>query len=336
MKPDVNYSPDDILTIAETRARLGSHYPARDAFHKAINNGRLKKVPESPEKRDVRIRWGDTLDYIEQGGFKKHGLHDLGVRDVVTSSESDDEAPPSPASVAGRDASADYHPADVNDCEVVPVEMELLQEGFAPDLKEVETLLIELPNLSTEDLINKIRSFAGRAEKSAMDAVKSGSRALIYAWACGTMLNKTKSDCKHGEFSQWIEEHLQHVGISTRTCQRYMKIARKWPDLSSFTKEQNGLKAAYVACGILQNPQDACGEFAESSNVDSVQNGDHSKLTRALLSGASTLQMRLRQFNSAGVILSPEDSNKLGEVVTQLASLYQIHQPATGESQSQS
>lgn len=63
----------DIVTIDEARQRLGPNAPTRDAFHKAVNRGQLKKLPQQEGDKTFRFLWSDILEWRARGATKKRG-----------------------------------------------------------------------------------------------------------------------------------------------------------------------------------------------------------------------------------------------------------------------
>lgn len=63
----------DIVTIDEARQRLGPNAPTRDAFHKAVNRGQLKKQPQQEGDKTFRFLWSDILEWRARGASKKRG-----------------------------------------------------------------------------------------------------------------------------------------------------------------------------------------------------------------------------------------------------------------------
>jgi hypothetical protein len=322
--PNPSDSNSDILTIAEARKRLGPAAPSRDAFHKAIKRCKLKKLPAIADETDVRIRWGDILDYIAGGGFKNCGSKCEDLPRVAASPEFvevDSSSTDSLITTCGASAATDTHA----DAQFIDVEVLDREPGNArpSELEEVGKLLADLPGFTNEAIIHKIRIFAGRAEKLAADAVAVGTRSLICAWACGTMFNKVKDGCKHGEFSPWLNNHLLTVGLSSRTCQRYMKLARKWQTLADLVESQPGLKDAYVACGIIHVQQDPPLGEDETSDKETNQASDDPTPAQRLMSSVNTLQKRLRVFTTSGKTLAPDDIGQLGRVIADLTRCYE-------------
>lgn len=58
-------------------------------------------------------------------------------------------------------------------------------------------------------------------------AVRSG---LEHARKAGELLRRAKKLCEHGSWLTWLETNCPNIGA--RQCQRYMRLAEKWPELS--------------------------------------------------------------------------------------------------------
>jgi hypothetical protein len=338
MKTAPNYQRDDIVTIAEARESMKPHSPTRDALHKAINRGKLKKLPDQPDGL-VRMRWGDVLDYVALGGFKKRGPKGPCPQAVVATSKLDEDVFPAHALsltciVPPRaNTISNKAPAEAISVEVLPKETEY-RTACTQELEEVEKLVIELPSINDEDLIKRIKNYSDRAEVRADEAVAAGSRAAICAWACGTILNRAKLKCGHGKFITWMEEHISSSGISLRTYQRYMKLARNHTCVRALIESKAGLKDAYVACGILQEPVKPRDEADDCGGGDADQGGNPPSLVKALMSCATALQKGLLKFTTSGEVLSTPDLDKLSEVIKELTSLHeQLLHKATDKDQ---
>jgi hypothetical protein len=59
---------------------------------------------------------------------------------------------------------------------------------------------------------------------------------LEHAKRAGELLIQAKEQCRHGEWTDWIEAN---VHFSERTAQRYMSIASRWEELAKTTRVAN-------------------------------------------------------------------------------------------------
>src|SRR5262245_25009399 len=62
-------------------------------------------------------------------------------------------------------------------------------------------------------------------------ALDHGTRAVAHAQACGQLLIEAKVQVAHGEWLDWLKANCS--GISERTAQGYMRLARELPKLDS-------------------------------------------------------------------------------------------------------
>ena len=67
------------------------------------------------------------------------------------------------------------------------------------------------------------------------------STALDHAKRAGDLLNSAKEQAKHGEWLPWLATNCP--GLSARTAQGYMRIAREWPRV----QEANTKRASYLS-----------------------------------------------------------------------------------------
>lgn len=63
----------DIVTITEALKRLGPDAPTPNAFHKAVERGRLKTQPQQEGDKTFRFLWNDILEWRALGATKKRG-----------------------------------------------------------------------------------------------------------------------------------------------------------------------------------------------------------------------------------------------------------------------
>lgn len=322
MKTTANFNRDDIVTIAEILDQLGPNPPHRDALHKAVKRGTLKKMPNLAHDRIVRFRWGDIVDYMDSGRFEKVVLSGKRISESDASPQLGEDTAPI---IAVVDASfltvAKETPADSELIEVVPVEIES-GEGATSELKDVEQLVFGLSNFTENEIINTLILYSNRAKMCANEALAVGARALAFAWACGTILNKIKTGCGHGNFSSWLKGHLEPLGLSSRTCQRYMKLARAWPHLCDLVESRPGLKKAYEACGIIQESDSSPVDVEESGGENTAQASENPRPKKSLIACVLNLQERLSHSASMGEILTPEDLDKIGGIIDELTCFY--------------
>ena len=183
--------------------------------------------------------------------------------------------------------------------EVVP---ELLSPEVAKHLTKVEDFVDHSTHMTETGLARGINAYSKQAAGYAQEAVKSGSTALVYAWACGKLLNAAKVKFAHGDFGKWRAAKLEPGAISDRTSQRYMKLAKEWEDIRALLEWSPTLRQAYIACGILPEPPE--------QNVDDKEDADTMK-RQALLASITGIQKKLRVFSGLKGRLGPAEETQL-------------------------
>ncbi len=187
------------------------------------------------------------------------------------------------------------------EAEVVVDAPDLMTRDVTMEISDVEQLLSRLEGMSNAKLLGSIKHYSERAAEHAGSAVNASALALVCAWTCGRMLNAAKAKLGRGGFGQWRDEHLVPDVMSERTSQRYMKLAESCHDVRALLDWGPSLRQAYVACGILPEPERTADERDE----------EEAPKTRALLTSVSGLQKNLRLFTSSGEKLSRGDRTQL-------------------------
>lgn len=132
--------------------------------------------------------------------------------------------------------------------------------------------------------------------------MRAGSSALVYAWGCGTLLNRAKANLGHGAFGKWRREHLETAGISERTSTRYMKLAESCSDVRGLLQWAPTLRQAYVGCGVLPPPPERENEAddhlsdakRQQKEKEEIEKEVHRK-KELLLASVNALKQRLHQ-----------------------------------------
>lgn len=301
----IPYDPDDIVTIEVARVRLGSDAPAsRQSFHDAVKRGDLQKIDGHPG-REVQFRWGVVERFVAEGGFSKRRGKKVAI---VPESLATTETPGIPAAVAVDDAT--IHPAGSPVADGVAIH-EVPAETAMDVIKDVENILAGLSDHGDGELIKHIKDFAARVEGFTRKADEIGACALTYAWACGKLLNQAKESISHGGFMPWVDKHLTPVGFGVRTCQRYMKLARKWPELHALVEATPSLMEAYEASGIIRGPKTSADGDEESGEDSTADSSTKSQPGQKLLASFSSLQKNMDHFLSSGAVLSSEDIEQM-------------------------
>lgn len=321
------HNPDDIVSIKVAMERLGSKAPAkRQSFHDAIRNGKLKNMTKKKKcetkSGEVTLRYGDVLEYIDQGGFKKRPEKKATkkcsakkaakskVRVKVTTDDGGSTTGTNDQPDAGQALAAQ----ETMTTEAISIDM-VAVEDEPHDVAEIEAMLAEITGLPDDEILKRIKDFSSCAVGLARQAMVLGANALACAWACGTMLNQMKAKLGHGAFVDWLEKHLVPERISVRKCQRFMKIAKSWSDVHTLIEEQPGLMAAYKACGIISEDSGADDESTGKDDPESVTKPSSAlKLLRSL----SSVQKCMRLFKDSGEVLNDGEVSQIALVMEQL------------------
>lgn len=187
------------------------------------------------------------------------------------------------------------------DSEVLGDASDMMSPGAVEDFLIVMEVVEVAEKMKAEDLISGIKTYSDLALKHARLSVKLGASALVFAWATGKLLNAAKSRFGRGSFGTWRNENLDLGAISERTLQRYMLLAKNYPDVKALLHWNPGLRQAYVACGILPEPERTVGEVDD----------EPAPKTQALLTSLSSLQKNLRLFTGSGEKLVKADLTQL-------------------------
>ena len=67
--------------------------------------------------------------------------------------------------------------------------------------------------------------------------VRAVRSALEHARRAGDLLIEAKAQAKHGKWLPWLKQHCP--AVSPRTAQGYMRVARRWPELSAAMNTQH-------------------------------------------------------------------------------------------------
>jgi hypothetical protein len=329
------YSPDDEITIRQTLKRLDIDYSAenRVAFNNAINRRELRKVDRPG--RTIYLRWGDVLEYMEKGSHHKR-RHKAGPR-ATRGEESTEMATLGYQEEIVENAKSSEQPVvPLVDFEVVdnpsPVTLDDNQ-SLMVEIAEADTLVASLATLSADELMATASSQATRAGEFAAAIMAKGKRYLIAAWQCGTALNAVKAARPHGTFAPWLEEFAAANDTSVRTLQRFMKVAKQFPEISPMFDDIESLRAACKILGIAGPQADtppALGNTGDDSVNPDKETGTECMVAKVLTS-LSTLQNNLRLFNRAGHPMGQDDLRRLKRALNE-AQKFVNHQEALHKS----
>jgi len=92
-------------------------------------------------------------------------------------------------------------------------------------------LTIARPDSDLDELAVKIRQ---ENEQSILSARTS----LIHAKRAGELLQKARKEVAHGKWTTWVEANC---GMSTRTAQVYMQLAKRWSELDAKAQRMTDL-----------------------------------------------------------------------------------------------
>ena len=192
--------------------------------------------------------------------------------------------------------------------EIVTEDVDLMRPEVVEQIAVVEDQMSQADSLSDSKLCNLIQRYAKQAAGYSGIAVKASASALVYAWACGKLLNAAKKKYGRNEFGRWRDANLVPYAMSERTSQRYMQLASLHDDVRALLEWNPGLRQAYIACGILPEPERAEG----------VEDEEGTSKALALLRSVTGLQKNLRVFADSGGKLGKAERRQLALVRDEL------------------
>lgn len=180
---------------------------------------------------------------------------------------------------------------------------DLMSPEVVKQIVQVEGQIARLEGMADAKLVQNIKDYATQAAGFSKQAVQAGASALVYAWACGKLLNEAKENLGHGAFGKWRKEHVESAGVSERTSTRYMKLAESCSDVRGLLQWAPTLRQAYVGCGVLPPPPERDKDEADDSLSEEEkkrkEKEEHEKEVlrkkEVLLASVSDLQQRLHQ-----------------------------------------
>jgi hypothetical protein len=164
---------------------------------------------------------------------------------------------------------------------------DLMPPEVMKQILQVQDFVGNSEHMTNAELARGISAFSKQASGFSLHALKAGASALVYAWACGKLLNTAKANLGRGDFGAWRDEHLGDDVLSERTSQRYMQLAKQSDNVKALLEWSPSLRQAYIACGILPEPERAGGDEGDSDEVK----------RQALLSSITGMQKKLRLFS---------------------------------------
>ena len=183
-------------------------------------------------------------------------------------------------------------------------------------IASVEKFVGRADKLSDPEILGGIADYAGKAEAFRGHAVQAGVSALVYAWACGTLLNAAKEKLGYGAFGKWRRDQVVPTGLSERTSVRYMQLAARCHDITGLLQWGPTLRQAYIECGILPEPPTkekagADGEEFSEEEKEEEREKDVQRKKGVLLASVNELQQRLHQGISIKGRLDPSERRQL-------------------------
>jgi hypothetical protein len=117
----------------------------------------------------------------------------------------------------------------------------------------------------------------------------------------GQVLLEAKTHCAHGQWYPWLAKHFPEV--SAETLRRYMRLANEShvTDLATAA----GLRQAYVACGILEQPPAEEGTATEAPEMSIDRLAKWMDWFTTRLSAAPMLNWSREQRDRMASVLRP-------------------------------
>lgn len=221
--------------------------------------------------------------------------------------------------------------AKASEVEVVEEMPDLMTPAVVKQLAEVESVIGQLDRMTEAKLAENIKGWASLAADFSRQAVHAGASALVYAWACGRLLNEAKANLGHGAFGKWRREHVESAGVSERTSTRYMKLAGSSSDVRGLLQWAATLRQAYVGCGVLPAPPEPEKDEADDNLAkEEKEQREKEKVEvevqrkkEVLLTSVSELQQRLHQGIGIKKNLDPSEIRQLKLARTQIDSFFE-------------
>lgn len=159
----------------------------------------------------------------------------------------------------------------------------------------------EAKKWADEVLAREINTQALHADDFCEAAVENSKSALLYAWACGILLNTAKARFGHGRFGKWRKQILNEKVICERTSQRYMLLATTFPDV----------EVLLMGASSLRQAQLACSQSSEMKNIDEIDAGSMKKKKQSFLSSVTGYRKTLGRFAAIKGHLGEEEKQQL-------------------------
>lgn len=208
---------------------------------------------------------------------------------------------PSPKPSAKSKPAKSQQSSQLVEFEVLPAPPKLSELLTKDVIHNRQQNLVEMDKAKLEELAVAITNCAKEAHDHAKKALGSAGLAIVSAWTCGGLLNLVKENMMHGELQVWFADNIRVPGLSLRTAQRYMKLAKSHPLLEDLIASNPSIRQAYIACGIL----------AEPPETEKTDKDDDVTARLGLLKSVASVQSRLRRFSEKKIKIDKKTRNEL-------------------------
>lgn len=155
---------------------------------------------------------------------------------------------------------------------------------------------------SDDALAREINIQALYTNDSHESAIEHANYTVLHAWACGILLNAAKSKLGRGDFGIWRNQILDRQLICERTSQRYMLLAKKFPDVETLLKGETSLRQVLITC--RQSP-----EIPKIDKKDAGTVGEKKK--HILLSSIAGIRKKLSRLADWNEELAEDEKQQL-------------------------
>jgi len=173
-------------------------------------------------------------------------------------------------------------------------------------LECVEEEIGKWKTMTKSEIIELISFYATKADDYASMAQTNCAFAIVWAWGCGNLLNRTKSDVGHGNFSEWRTKYFVNRGFSERSSTRYMLLARTYKNIRGVLERSTSLRQAYIACGALPEPPPTDRPAGEKTPAAVLRKG-----VRNVQKSVQLFTKSLDRFKGSNETLSPEQKEEI-------------------------
>jgi hypothetical protein len=190
----------------------------------------------------------------------------------------------------------------------------VIAAGLEEQVSNIEQRLETVSDGPADDLREDLRSWAAAAGDSVYAALSAAHHAIVYAWATGCVFNLAKDILGHGAFGPWRDRMAAETGISVRTVQLWMKLARDCRDVRALLVPGASLTSAYRATGVLPAPKPDEQEGGDEGDDPSAPLPPATPtLIDKTFTALAEARQRLRHLVELGDFLEEEDRDRLEE-----------------------